>query len=77
MRAHSINNGVVILTSYFKKYPQYQVFPAFKDVPLHLLAANKKFQAHSQNIMNTLRNSIDAMMDFIFDWRKTWQKRSR
>ena len=50
--------------SYFRRYPQYhQVFPAFKHVPVDELADNKKFQAHCQNIMSTLSNSIDALDD--------------
>ncbi|KAK9309244.1 hypothetical protein QLX08_000996 [Tetragonisca angustula] len=64
VRVHSVEAGVAIMASYFRRYPQYhQVFPAFKHVPVDELADNKKFQAHCQNIMSTLSNSIDALDD--------------
>ncbi|XP_076242687.1 globin 1 [Calliopsis andreniformis] len=64
LRANSIETGVAIMTSYFKKYPQYhQVFTAFKDIPVDELSTNKKFQAHCQNIMTTLNNAFDALND--------------
>lgn len=64
LRVNSINTGVAIMTRYFKKYPQYhKVFIAFKDIPVDELPANKKFQAHCQNIMSTLSNAFDALND--------------
>lgn len=64
VRAHSVEAGVTIMASYFRRYPQYhQAFPAFKHVPVDELADNKKFQAHCQNIMSTLSNAIDALDD--------------
>ncbi|KOX77511.1 Cytoglobin-2 [Melipona quadrifasciata] len=64
VRVHSVEAGVTIMASYFRRYPQYhQVFPAFKHVPVDELAGNKKFQAHCQNITSTLSNAIDALDD--------------
>lgn len=64
LRKNPVATGTTIMSALFKKHPEYQeLFPAFKDVPLEELPANKRFQAHSGSVVTALNNIIDSLND--------------
>ncbi|XP_029032222.1 globin 1 [Osmia lignaria lignaria] len=64
IRKDEVRSGVLVMTTFFKKYPAYQQhFAAFKDIPLDALPDNKRFQAHCASIIAALNNVIDSLHD--------------
>lgn len=64
LRKDPVATGVAVMSAFFKKYPEYQQhFEVFKDIPLHELPSNKRFQAHCASIITALNNVIDSLHD--------------
>ncbi|KAL1494036.1 hypothetical protein ABEB36_009703 [Hypothenemus hampei] len=57
------DNGVLLLTMFFEKHPDYiQLFP-FKDIPQEEFKQNVRFRAHANSVMYALSSIVDALND--------------
>ncbi|EZA60245.1 hypothetical protein DMN91_010510 [Ooceraea biroi] len=64
VRKDEVSSGVAIMLALFTEYPEYQKqFKLFKDVPFDELPKNKRFQAHSANVVSALSSVIHQIHD--------------
>ncbi|KAL3280244.1 hypothetical protein HHI36_017739 [Cryptolaemus montrouzieri] len=61
IRKNAAKNGADILYVFFEKYPEYQKYFPFRDVPLNELKTNKRFIVHCNSVMYALMSWSDNL----------------